>query len=342
MTYDVHTDHPLHAAQDVQNMDKHELIPDIPDGPRDIRTWLLHRTDLQQSGPAGTVHAAVGETSLSSSTALPPVPPFPRLDRGSASGLGPGDRVPHIADAPPSTHPAPRPPRPPRHERRAREVRDVPTRAWRDVGTSPEDNPDWRDFNIQDVLRLFRARKLGAVRLSLRKLHVRWWHATSAQMRRILHQSGVPREVLDMVPDIVDTCSVCRAWARPGPDHQVNIDLPDTFNQQVEADIVFIDYGQQKNIPVLHFVDRCTRWQAAVVLKTKNEQELLDALDKLWVGIQAPPRNLFPTRRVVCSNPCLSKSIASDRASVLSHVQRNSMPAMQNDVVPSCAMPFIV
>ena len=112
-------------------------------------------------------------------------------------------------------------------------------------------------------------------------------------MHRFLNQVGVPREVLNMVSEAVDTCSVCRSWAKPGPDHQVNIDLPDKFNEQVETDIVFLDYRQRKQIPVIHLVDRCTRWQEARELPSKNEVDLKNAINDLWVSRNGPPRELI-------------------------------------------------
>ena len=84
-------------------------------------------------------------------------------------------------------------------------------------------------------------------------------------MKRFLDRVGVSQKVLDLIPDTVATCSVCRAWAKPGPSNACNIDLPDTFNQQVECDLVFIH-----KFTILHLLDRCTRWEAGVVIPDKD------------------------------------------------------------------------
>ena len=47
-------------------------------------------------------------------------------------------------------------------------------RAYRDQGDNPERPNDWTNFDIGRVVRLFRTNNIGAIRLSLRKLHVRW------------------------------------------------------------------------------------------------------------------------------------------------------------------------
>jgi hypothetical protein len=82
---------------------------------------------------------------------------------------------------------------------------------------------------------------MNAIRLTLRKLHVRWWHASARQMQTFLKRVGVPDSVLNMIPEVCSTCQVCREWQRPGNSHQTAVDLPDKFNQQVEGDIMFYD-----------------------------------------------------------------------------------------------------
>ena len=108
------------------------------------------------------------------------------------------------------------------------------------------------------------------IRLSLRKLHVRWWHASANVMTKFLNRVGVPDRVLQMVPEICSTCEIGRTWSRPGPSNAMNIDLPDTFNQQVECDLVFV----YKSI-IFHLVDRCTRWEAACIIADKHAPTLI-------------------------------------------------------------------
>ena len=87
-------------------------------------------------------------------------------------------------------------------------------RTWKDQGDNPERPHDWSDFDIGRVVRIFRTNRESAIRLSLRKLHVRWWHAQADTMKRFLDRVGVAQKVLDLIPDTVATCSVCRARAK--------------------------------------------------------------------------------------------------------------------------------
>ena len=59
-------------------------------------------------------------------------------------------------------------------------------------------------------------------------------------MTKLLAKAGVSKEVLDLVPEIKDTCVACRTWARPLPDAQATVELADKFNEQVECDLMFM------------------------------------------------------------------------------------------------------
>jgi len=73
-------------------------------------------------------------------------------------------------------------------------------RAFRDAGENPERPDDWTNFDIGKVVRLFRTNRVSAIRLSLRKLHVRWWHASHHTMQRFLERVGVADSVLKLIP----------------------------------------------------------------------------------------------------------------------------------------------
>ncbi len=53
-------------------------------------------------------------------------------------------------------------------------------------------------------------------------------------MRKMLERCGVPEETLKLLPEICQTCKICREWARPGPSNARNVEIADTFNAQVE------------------------------------------------------------------------------------------------------------
>ena len=79
-------------------------------------------------------------------------------------------------------------------------------RKWKDTG-SGENPQDWTSFDLSKVLRVLRTANPNMCKLTLRKLHLRWWHAQAAPMRRLLTHAGVPQSVTDLIQDVVDTCS---------------------------------------------------------------------------------------------------------------------------------------
>ena len=77
-----------------------------------------------------------------------------------------------------------------------------------DTGTGAERRSDWTRFDIGNVLRVLKtSENRGTLQREIRKLHLRWWHAGKAAMTRILSAAGLPKDVLELVNDIVDTCN---------------------------------------------------------------------------------------------------------------------------------------
>ena len=130
-------------------------------------------------------------------------------------------------------------------------------RTYRDQGDNPEAAHDWSNFDIGRVVRIFRTKRESAIRLSLRKLHVRWWHASEHTMKRFLQHVGVEDRVLDLIPEIVHTCSVCRQWAKLGPSNACSVDLADAFNQQVECDLLRPQVYHLPYVGPMYKVARC-------------------------------------------------------------------------------------
>ena len=161
-------------------------------------------------------------------------------------------------------------------------------RTYRDQHVGPPNPSDWVSFDVGNTLRALRTNGPTVQRKLIRKLHLRWWHASAQSMIRLLERAGVPKQVLEIIPDIVDTCAVCRTWSQPLPQSVASVNIPDKFNDQVECDIVFI-YSHN----ILHFVDRCTRWHAAGVIPDKTEDSIIRGLHSLWISIHGPMRELI-------------------------------------------------
>ena len=72
--------------------------------------------------------------------------------------------------------------------------------------------PDWTSFDLGRCLRALRSDRPQVYARALQRLHLRWWHCSSARMTALLRAAGVQKAVLDLVPQVCQTCKVCRAW----------------------------------------------------------------------------------------------------------------------------------
>ena len=117
-----------------------------------------------------------------------------------------------------------------------------------------ETNEDWTSFDVHKSRRLLKTGDAAQQRQELRKLHLRWWHATRKQMETELKVAGAGQDILGMIPSIVETCRECRAWQDRGPDITPSVELVTKQNEQVEVDSMFY-----KKHMVWHMLDRADR-----------------------------------------------------------------------------------
>ena len=149
-------------------------------------------------------------------------------------------------------------------------------RAWGESETQTPVPSDWTSFDVQASMRGLRMSDEAGRRRILRKLHLRWFHPSTDKMQRLLNAVGIPKEVLELVPSIVETCRVCRLWARPSPDVKATSRMVIGFNIEVEGDLMFYRHkGTQQVILVL--VDRGVRWTSSRVIENKSTPAILTA-----------------------------------------------------------------
>ena len=82
-----------------------------------------------------------------------------------------------------------------------------------DTGTQAETGPsEWTSRDMRRALRLLHSVDQGVVKRTLRRLHIRLWHAPAARMIELLRLGGAPTAAIKLVKEIVDTCRNCRLW----------------------------------------------------------------------------------------------------------------------------------
>ena len=148
--------------------------------------------------------------------------------------------------------------------------------------------PDWTSWDLGRALRSLRGADQPAIVRTLRKLHMRWWHASKQRMHSLLAAAGVQKLVLDAIEGVVDTCKICRLWKRPTAKSVASLRLSTAFNETVQIDLLFIE-----QMIVLHAIDECTRWSAGMALKSKKPADILSGIVFIWFRLFGPPSVLI-------------------------------------------------
>ena len=90
---------------------------------------------------------------------------------------------------------------------------------------------EWTAFDLGHALKLLHSRDPAVIRRTLRRLHVRFWHAPSIRLSELLRHAGAPDEAIKAIGSIVDSCRVCRMWTRPGPRSMTVMRLANGLNE---------------------------------------------------------------------------------------------------------------
>ena len=225
--------------------------------------------------------------------AQPQVPPpsTPTVRVPGTPGIAQGSLTPWPAPSTPGRGLGPIPGTPGRGPDQQQRVR----RVLRDEGAQTENTGqlDWRWFDVNKALRNLHSPSAKVRLLTLRRLHVRWHHATSTQMESILRQAGASSEVLSEIHPVIDACHVCREWTRPGHREKHSFRTVSGFNEEIQVDLVFFhsrfSARDDPIVPIINIIDVATRYNQAVILRTKTEEELLASLTRLWIMPFGPP-----------------------------------------------------
>ena len=143
-----------------------------------------------------------------------------------------------------------------------------------DACTQAETGPaEWTSHDMRRALRLLHSVDAGVVKRTLRRLHIRLWHAPAARMIELLRLAGAPSSAIKQVKEIVDTCRICRLWWRPTPKSMTNVRLAKSFNHVIQWDILF-----HRRVMISHCIDEAIRWSAGSILPDRHATSLIRAI----------------------------------------------------------------
>ena len=117
-----------------------------------------------------------------------------------------------------------------------------------------------------------------------RKLHRQFSHCS------VIVSSGIPdSDILSLVDSISDTCQICKVYKKPGPKPVVGLPLASQFNHTVAMDLKSYANG----VWILHLIDTFTRYSAACVVKSKDEDMVVEAILKILISYFGRPKQFY-------------------------------------------------
>ena len=153
---------------------------------------------------------------------------------------------------------------------------------------------DWRTLDVQKALETLKSDDAGVRRKALQRLHIRWWHVPSEAFQRTLRVAAAPARAVAEVPSVVQACSICRDWRRPGPRDVATFRLVLEFNEEVQFDLMFYTSllePARGSIPVAHLIDSCIRFSQTGTTR-RDEIALCTIIARTWIAIFGPMTTL--------------------------------------------------
>ena len=124
----------------------------------------------------------------------------------------------------------------------------------------------------------------------LRKLHLRWFHASEPKMSKVLRNAGIEPIRLNRIKAICDSCRECKAWERPGNTVISSYNLPTKWLEVGETDLLF--YKGTEHV-AFHLMDRALRFGETQKVDSKTAEELQTAYLTLWYQRHGPFQTLY-------------------------------------------------
>jgi hypothetical protein len=147
-------------------------------------------------------------------------------------------------------------------------------------------------------------------------------------MKKFLDRVGVAPKVLELIPQICQTCAACRGWAKPGPDNVCSAGFADEFNGQLECDLLLA-----RKFIIFHMLDRCAHRRVAKLIEGKDEDALIAAVGVCGCRPMGPHANLFWADNAESRLPVKQTNILIVKEPRFIHEEKISMPDSLKDVM---------
>eukprot|EP00971_Amphidinium_carterae_P096853 1917235-Amphidinium_carterae.1 len=171
---------------------------------------------------------------------------------------------------------------------------------------------DWRHYDISKAFAGLHCASEKTKLLTLRRLHVRFFHVGIKALSDLLRLAGVAEDTITLVPLVVHSCTICRQWETPGRRNRIAFRSVDRHNQELQMDLMFynssVEPAAEQKV-ILHMIDVATRYSRACTLTSKGDREICSSISSHWIMIHGAPQSL-----VVDSETAMSSQYTAEWA----------------------------
>ena len=122
------------------------------------------------------------------------------------------------------------------------------------------------------------------------KLHKQFGHASVERLTKLIKTAGNGNsEILGIIPEIVNNCSMCLKFKKPSPKPAVGLPLATEFNETVAMDL----HELGPNLWYLHIIDEFTRFSAGCIVRSKQSSIIANKFIRHWIAIHGACRRIY-------------------------------------------------
>ena len=122
------------------------------------------------------------------------------------------------------------------------------------------------------------------------KLHKQFGHASVERLTKLIKAAGTKdRDILEIIPEIVNNCDICLKFKRPSPKPAVGLPLATEFNETVAMDL----HELGPNLWYLHIIDEFTRFSAGCIVRSKQSSIIANKFIRHWIAIHGACKKIY-------------------------------------------------
>ena len=122
------------------------------------------------------------------------------------------------------------------------------------------------------------------------KLHKQFGHASVERLTKLIKAAGTKdRDILEIIPEIVNNCDICLKFKRPSPKPAVGLPLATEFNETVTMDL----HELGPNLWYLHIIDEFTRFSAGCIVRSKQSSIIANKFIRHWIAIHGSCKKIY-------------------------------------------------